>query len=190
MPEQYCDHCIGCPYENAKQLPETDQQIRKRPLSMEDNGAITLLIFQSPGIEEWKTGIPISSKQPGSAGFKLDRAFGMIRKDRMDFDITNAVQCFPGKGTNTTAEKPRDKNPPTQVINHCSQWLKLNIEAKNLNNTNRYKLIVVFGAPATKAVYELGYKKDPRFRFVPHPTSAGMSYERLAQAIDDPPSPT
>lgn len=176
MPNKFHNHCIDCPYMNAAQLSEDDRAIRMTPLSMEDHAAPVLLIFQAPGIEEWKSGKPISSVNPKSAGARLASAFYLIGKTRNDFNITNTVQCFPGKRENCSDSKPRDISPPAKVRQHCYEWLRQDIAIY------QYEHIVVFGNLAQKAVQALGYKNDKRFHFVKHP-SGGISVVDISKKL-------
>jgi len=143
---------------------------------MEDHGASVLLIFQAPGVDEWTSGKPVSSVNSRSAASRLASAFGLAGKIRTDFNITNTVQCFPGKKDSYGDRKPRDKAPPAKVRQHCSEWLRQDIE------TFQYKRVIVFGAHAHKAVRALGYQNDPRFCFVRHPTG-GLSTEDISQTL-------
>lgn len=175
MPSSY-EHCSDCPYACGRQLTESDKANRDRPLRMEDNGSDTLLVFQSPGIEEWKTGKPISSSNPRSAAAKMAKAFELVGSDRGQFDITNAVQCFPGKRGAEVDLSSRDRSPPAEVLVACSKWLKADIHKRS------YKRIVVFGRVAEKMVREL-IGLDSRLLCVPHPSARGVSLARLAAAL-------
>ena len=170
MPPQYHSHCIDCPFEHAAHLDD-QWRICSTPLRMEDNDASVLLIFQAPGEIEWGKGRPVISQKRGSAGVRLERAFKNAGRVRTDYNITNTVQCFPGKRANG-----RDAAPSTAVRQHCANWLRQDIEART------YKSIVVFGRCAEKSVRALGYSGDPRFRFVKHP-AGGISNEDLAKAV-------
>lgn len=176
MPTHYELHCEGCPYQSAAHLPASFRQIRAAPLSMEDNHASVLLIFQAPGVDEWSNGKPVISTNPSSAGVRLEAAFRIAHRTRQDYNITNTVQCFPGKKPQHGITKPRDNVPPAAVRRHCSEWLRQDID------THNYKRIVVFGSHAHKAVRTLGYGNDPRFNFVRHPTG-GISNEALGKAV-------
>lgn len=176
MPSSFVEHCLACPYRNGNQLPEDIQRIRSVPLSLESHGSKVLLVFQAPGIEEWKSGRPISSVKPQSAGGKLEAAFKILGKTRQNYDITNVVQCFPGKKKPKWNKAPRDNPPPKTVRTCCSKWLKEDI-AKN-----GYERVVVFGRHAEKAIIELG-DVDSRFDFVSHPTASGVSIATLAKNV-------
>lgn len=176
MPIDYQIHCHDCPYRDARHLPPETRQIRRRPLSLEVNNANVLLVFQAPGIEEWKSGKPISNSKPNSAGAKLASAFKSIGKSRTHYDITNLVQCFPGKKASTSLQNPRDNLPLMSAQRACSRWLLDDIASHN------YERIVVYGAPAREAVRRLGLMGDPKFVFVPHPTASGVTISSLAQS--------
>jgi uracil-DNA glycosylase family 4 len=147
---------------------------------MEDNGSSILLIFQAPGIEEWKSGRPISSENPKSAGEKLKKAFQLLGRERADYNVSNAVQCFPGKLASSGTKARRDKSPPKAARNACLKWLREDISSGN------YGRVVVFGRHAEKAVRELGYGMDARFLFTRHPTAAGVSIATLAKDVGQP----
>lgn len=144
---------------------------------MEDNGGSILLVFQAPGVSEWEVGRPIISNKPSSAGARLARAFCQAGKTRQDFNITNTVQCFPGKKEARSGETARDRSPVASARFHCSHWLRQDIEA------HAYERVVVFGSHAREAVYALGYEHDPRFHCIKHPTG-GLSNVKLVSAVD------
>ena len=143
---------------------------------MENNVSSVLLIFQAPGIDEWKSGKPISSTNPRSAGVRIASALGVAGRSRKDYNITNTVQCFPGKREPRSDGKSRDKAPTADVRLHCREWLRQDIEKY------QYKRIVVFGSIARKVVWDLGYRNDPRFVFSRHPTG-GISIARLSEVL-------
>jgi len=176
MPLSYAN-CADCRYIHGRHLPDVAKALRSHPLSLEDNGSRTLLIFQAPGIEEWKSGKPISSDSAQSAGGKLRKAFHLLGKQRTDYNVSNVVQCFPGKQAPKGNKEPRDKSPPKSVRIACSKWLREDISKGN------YTRVVVFGRHAEKAVKELGYENDSRFVFVPHPTASGVSIAMLTEYV-------
>lgn len=177
MPSSYAN-CTDCPYIDGHHLTAEDKAIQGHPLSLENNGSVILLIFQAPGIEEWKSGKPISSDNARSAGSKLKKAFQLLGRERVDYNISNAVQCFPGKQASTGKKAPRDKLPPKAARNACLKWLREDIFSGN------YTRVVVFGRHAKDAVKKLGYEQDSRFLFVHHPTAAGVSIAMLAKQVD------
>ena len=176
MPVTYHSYCNGCPYEEARHLSVQQRRVRSAPLSMEDNEGSILLVFQAPGESEWELGRPVISTKTSSAGVRLTNAFPKVGKTRLDFNITNTVQCFPGKQEAQTGERPRDKPPTASARAHCSHWLRQDIEGR------KYERVVVFGAHAKKAIHALGYKDDPRFRYLKHPTG-GLSSACLLAAV-------
>ena len=177
MPIHYGCHCAGCPYQNADHLPKLFQKMRTAPLSMEENHAEVLLIFQAPGVNEWEKGKPVVSTKTGSVGVRLEAAFLRANRTRQNYNITNTVQCFPGKKTQNSGITSRDVAPPAAVRFHCAEWLRLDLEAHN------YKRIVVFGAHARKSVYKLGFGTDSRFHFLRHP-AGGLKNIDLDRALD------
>lgn len=180
MPNAYNSHCDGCPYTGARHLSTDDKASRSTPLSMENNGASILLVFQAPGENEWNKGRPICSEAPGSTGKRLEDAFRQLGKTRQDFNITNCVQCFPGKRPATPGARPRDNPPIAEARAHCSRWLYEDMEVAN------YKRIVVFGKVAEKALQL--YMGNKRYvKFVKHP-AGGLSNSKLLAALTPPSS--
>ncbi|MCM8565785.1 uracil-DNA glycosylase family protein [Thauera linaloolentis] len=182
MPSSYIGHCISCscPYTGAEHLSCAERSIRSQPIPLENNGSSILLVFQSPGADEWKNGKPISSSNPRSAAMKLKSALETIGLDRESFDIANVVQCFPGKKEPRGTGAPRDKNPVYAAVSACSKWLHHDIR------TGQYERVVVFGCPAKRALHRLGYKNDSRFVYVRHPSASGVSISQLAENLANP----
>lgn len=176
MPSSYAN-CTGCPYIHGRHLTDDEKALQGHPLSLENNGSTILLIFQAPGIEEWKSGKPISSDNPKSAGSKLKKAFQLLGRERGDYNVSNVVQCFPGKLASSGTNAPRDKSPPKAVRNACLKWLREDI------SNGSYTQVVVFGRHAEDAVKGLGYVQDSRFHFVLHPTAPGVSIAKLAEDV-------
>jgi len=142
------------------------------PLKKEDNGSDILLILQSPGEKEWEIGLPLQNFHNG-AGLRFQKSFKRIGKTRTDYDITNAVQCYPGKGANG-----RDNKPDRIAQTKCREKLRHDIESKP------YRKIIVFGDIARRQLETLGYntQNDQRFSFLKHP-SAGLTNHDLDQAL-------
>ena len=163
------EFCKGCPY----CPPKAEQCSVPRPLSKESNNANTLLIFQAPGAKEWAVGRPLINEDARSAGGRLKKAWSNKKKCRKDFDITNAVQCYPGKRKNSN----RDARPLMAAQLHCQQWLAKDIKERE------YLKIIVFGSLARKTIDRLNLRDD-RFVFLKHP-SGGLSNEDLENAIKD-----
>lgn len=181
MPSAFTAHCQGCPYRNNDHLTDTDPRL---PLSMEYRpGAVALLILQAPGSQEWDGNRPICSTSPRSAAAKIKKSLTRIGAQRGDFSITNAVQCYPGVGSDR-----RDKRPRKRARQKCMNWLKMDIRRHLSPPTHRrldvetWRRVVVFGAEARESVEQLGYGNDSRFRFVVHP-SGGLSNSNLDAAL-------
>lgn len=136
--------CETCPYIHRKHLKGSiyDNNLYK-PLKLELNGSKILLVFQAPGEEEWKNGEAISSmkKQGGTAGKRIENSWGRRYKERTDYDITNVVQCFPGKSSTV-----RDGEPNVMAICACKERLKKAIEME------KYDKIITFGSIAKDVV--------------------------------------
>lgn len=160
MPPSYGHHCIGCPYNGSG----------TRPLAMESNPGDVLLIFQAPGAYEWLSRRPISSGDPRSAAARVRNSLVRIGKNRKDFSITNAVQCYPGRNRN------RDKAPKAEARRKCANWLKCDIGSR------KWRRVVVFGKIAENIVKELKLRSYGNFEFVKHP-SGGLSNRRLDRAL-------
>ena len=176
MPATYISHCIGCPYERAEHLAPAERAVRATPLSLEDNGGQVLLIFQAPGIGEWERGRPVSSTAPGSVGARLETAFVDSGRSRTNYDITNSVQCFPGKKEMINGKRPRDKRPSAAARRQCANWLRQDITAR------RYKRVIVFGSIAKEVVRSLAGIDMTSFTFCRHP-SGGLSDAKLLEVV-------
>ena len=170
MPCTFREYCNGCPYHDSVHLLQSGL---RSPLSMEyrpDTAA--LLIFQAPGCHEWVERRPICSNRSHSAAARIRNSLRRINARRCDFSITNAVQCYPGKGG-----RGRDKPPRQPALRQCANWLRKDIEG------HPWRRIVVFGAKARESVIELGYNDDERFRFILHPSSGRLSNCVLNDAL-------
>jgi uracil-DNA glycosylase family 4 len=143
------------------------------PLSAEINGSDVLLIFQSPGLDEWASRKPISSENPRSAAQKINSAMRKLNKDRSDFDITNAVQCYPGKSNLSN----RDNIPVTMAIQKCSENLRNDVHSKD------YRRILVFGNIAKKSISQFNLGIDKHIEYFKHPSAYGVSIEYLINAL-------
>ena len=172
MPSSFVKHCKNCPYNPANsQERDVPSPIAHSPLSLEANATSTLLIFQAPGADEWKACKPICSDNPWSAAARIRNALSRLGKEREEFSITNATQCYPGE-----SKSGRDRPPTASARRHCASWLKEDIES------SAFSKIIVFGRSAKQSVTELGCASDPRFLFLPHP-SGGLSNADLDSAL-------
>jgi uracil-DNA glycosylase len=181
MPIDFIEHCRGCPYEGASHLDQRLSNCEARPLNIENNDASVLLIFQSPGENEWRSKRPVSSLDEASVAGRFRRAFKKTNTSRANFDITNAVQCYQGKALSRGQEAPRDKKPSEAARKRCSHWLKLDIESHD------YARIVVFGSVAKRSVRDLDCFPEAKVTYLLHP-SGGLSNEKLFAALVDPDS--
>lgn len=138
------EFCNGCPYNNC---PHLDNKLKKAPIKSELNHSNTLLVFQSPGKDEWSGNngtterLPIISKSSHSAAARMRKSFARKNLSREDFDITEAVLCYPGQYGNG-----RDKKPRKNAVIKCNKHLE-----KMILNGN-YSTIVSFGDIANRAV--------------------------------------
>ena len=143
MPSFDSSYCRRCPYRNQAHLPTELRQNRETiPLDVEDNGSDILLVAQAPGVEEWILGKPLQPtvKQGGTAGSRIAQSWERKQKERTSFNITNAVQCFPGKGN------PRDEVPAPEALSACAGWLRDAMRARE------YRKVIVFGKVAAQVV--------------------------------------
>jgi len=134
--------CNGCPYQNQNHLVGTNHFIQNgQPLSIERKiNADILLVFQSPGENEWINNSPLYSHSPHSARARIENSWLRTGHTRQEYDITNAVQCYPGKG------RSRDLKPRVIPICMCRSWLNIDITAKP------YTRIITFGNIAYQSV--------------------------------------
>lgn len=177
MPANY-SNCSLCPYFNQQHLTGINSIYsiqNPTPLSMDiGSNADTLLIFQAPGVDEW-TGntvsgnrIPIDSQNSHSAAARMRNSMQRNVVQRTNYDITEAVQCFPGKRNNG-----RDKKPSSISQRCCLQHLIADLSQK------QYNKIVAFGKVAYKsamlAVNTVNHLKlgitQPQPTFAQHPSS-------------------
>lgn len=169
MPGRFENHCEGCPYSQSP----TGSNL---PLSKESNGGSILLVFQAPGLDEWSHRIPICSPNGRSTAARVRNSLARLKKSRSDFDITNAVQCFPGK-----TASGRDRKPSEIARKKCSEWLRSDINQKT------YSKIIVFGNVARKSIDELLSSQAVPIIYLKHP-SGGLSNAALDNALANNPS--
>ena len=167
----YDQHCRPCPYFQQRHLLAASQTTRSSPpIELESHGSSTLLVFQAPGIMEWIAGKPIqpTQKRGGTAGARIQNSWHRKAKTREDFDIINAVQCFPGKGNN------RDFEPMSDSRSCCAKRLKEVLEQ------GTYSEIIVFGDIAFKTVNSLKRESgaNPQVIRAAHP-NGGVSKSTL-----------
>lgn len=163
MPSAFGNHCNECPYLRSEN--------GNAPLSKEHNGGSILLVFQAPGVDEWSRRMPVCSEEARSTAARIRNSLSRINKSRADFDITNAVQCFPGK-----ASSGRDKKPSEVARRKCEKWLQSDIFGSS------YTKIVVFGAVARKSVSSALSSSSIPVVFIAHP-SGGLKNTDLDSAL-------
>lgn len=178
MPNDYQNSfCQNCPYCNAKHLSTS---ILRMPLNAETRNVDTLLVFLAPGGNEW-TGnggndkpAPIISNNPRSTAARLRNSFNRIHKTRTDFDLTEAVQCYPGKNSNK-----RDKKPCVTAIVQCSNHLTNDIQR------HAYSKIISFGVIANQVVDDIIHNQNISTQHIklPHPSSGRLSNSMLDSSL-------
>lgn len=165
--------CFNCPYHNKKHLKSTNYSNGNGPLSLENNNSNILLVFQSPGVLEWQVGKPLQSKnnKPQSAASRINNSWKRCGKKRSNYDITNAIQCYPGK-----YKGGRDKKPRKDSIESCLERLKNDIK------NGQYRRIIAFGNIAknqvNNALVGLNLMGKIKTDFSKHP-SGGVSNKDL-----------
>lgn len=165
------DSCGYCPYKQQRHL--TDEQKTNRlepPIGLESNNSKTLLVFQSPGVEEWECGKAIQNitKPGGTAGARIYQSWERTGFVRNDFDIVNLIRCFSGSTSS------RDNKPDLLAICSCVDKLIADL------NTHQYERVISFGDEANQIISAL--KKSGRFKFIvrnsKHP-NGGASQDSL-----------
>lgn len=170
-------NCDGCPYKDRQHLEGKMYEIRNSPLLPELNNSFTLLVFQSPGLNEWINGHPISSNSKRSTAHKIERAFSLAGKARIDFDITNSIQCYTGKLPEDGISKPRDRPVNQYAIERCSNRLQ------DLISSKKYKKIVIFGRVAQKAISKIDLSEGTLIEYSAHPSARGVSAKIIARLL-------
>lgn len=140
-----------CPYNKCSNKPSKNH---KYILKKKNNGPLdlfskcknnlTLLVFEAPGIDEWKNGEPVSSHRKGSAAYKFNEELQKQGKNRQNYDIVETVRCFPGTSTKTDNQK--DPKELKNAAKCCQKYLERALKAKS------YTKIVCFGEVAKDSV--------------------------------------
>lgn len=157
-------HCNSCPYFQQRHLLGAFQTGRNfPPVELESHGSSTLLVFQAPGDIEWAVGKAIQpTKKPGgTAGVRILNSWCRKGRTREDFDIINAVQCFPGNNGD------RDFKPLSDAQVCCAKRLNGILEQ------GTYREIIAFGGVAFETVNSLlcGSDISSKLIQVAHPNS-------------------
>lgn len=160
----YDDHCLSCPYFLQQHLSAGLLTSREfPPVGLESRGSSTLLLFQAPGDIEWTVGSAIQPtiKRGGTAGARVLASWLRRGRAREDFDIINAVQCFPGK------DQGRDFKPLPGAVLHCSRRLAEIVKQRD------YSRIIVFGDIALQVANSLVLNPTVNARLIPAPHPNG-----------------
>jgi uracil-DNA glycosylase len=165
------ENCLGCPYFKQSHLLGSKFITNRSfpPVCSEINGSDTLLVFQSPGIKEWDTGLPLQAtkKQGGTAGSRIELSWSRTGVHREQFDITNAVLCYAG-------HNGRDKPPESNAERCCMHNLRATIDGGN------YSRIISFGNIANRLTAEvLGGKFVPKQHIVVKHPCGGLKNKDL-----------
>jgi uracil-DNA glycosylase family 4 len=170
----YDQHCASCPYREQQHLRHEQQTSRDSPpIELETNGRSTLLLFQAPGTKEWEVGKPIqpTRRRGGTAGARIQESWIRAGKERRDFDILNAVQCFPGN------DGGRDREPAEKSITCCQSRLGAILNQKN------YTKIIVFGNVASSVVAALTRGDTIKAQIVQAPHPNGGVFKAVLDAL-------
>ena len=149
---KYAECSNKCPYNKCSINPSKNHAyiLNKKnngPLNLfsKNDSNMILLVFEAPGIDEWRKEEPISSKRKGSAAVKFNKELKNKNKNKEDYDIAEAVRCFPGTSTKTTNQK--DLEELKTASKYCQKYLEQILKEKD------YTKIVCFGKIAKRNVY-------------------------------------
>lgn len=171
----YDANCCGCPYFNQQHLSQVERTCRDDPpVEAEVNDSDVLIVALAPGTKEWKLGSPLipCKRQGGTAGSRMEQSWKRKGKKRKDFDIIEAVQCYPGKGSNG-----RDKEPAGDAVNACAARLRGALQRK------KYRKVIALGKAALKSLQKAN--TDLKLCIVegPHPTGGGKDKNTRLDAL-------
>jgi len=192
MPKDFsnCGECPFNPYNKtvAKRAHTFSCTVLNAlPLEKEAHNSKTLLVFEDPGIIEWEHRIPIfDARKPdaagksysNSAGSLIAHAFEVCKMNRTDYDITEAVQCFP----DIKANKIQSEIDRASIF--CLHNLFSDIYGRG------YSKIICFGDVAERSVLqvvEIIKSIDSRYSIFPtklvHPSAMGRTLTDLINDI-------
>lgn len=144
-------NCPTCPFNKYNTCALKSKNIKyiwskknKGPLVLENNRSQILLVFEAPGIDEWSKRQPIISNRVYSAGRKFNEALKRAGKARTNYDITEAVLCFPGKSS--TGKNQKIQTEVKSAAKYCITFLINDIV------THNYGKIICFGNVAYESV--------------------------------------
>ena len=118
----YDSHCRQCPYMDQRHLDPSERTSRDDPpVEAEINGSDVLIVALAPGVEEWRCGHPLMpiKKRGGTAGRRIELSWNRKCKVRSQYNIVEAVQCYPGLG-----DDGRDKTPSPDAVVACRGRLR------------------------------------------------------------------
>jgi uracil-DNA glycosylase len=165
-------NCPRCPYFEQRHIGDLAQRTVRTepPIPLEEHGSTTLLVFQAPGIEEWAAGAAIQPtiKSGGTAGRRIFLSWERARKTRHNFDIVNAVQCYPG------TDGARDAKPNVLAVCSCAGRLEHVLTRKT------YTKVIAFGVVAGEVLEQLRVQVNGGWELQKseHPTG-GATNEQL-----------
>ena len=177
-----CD--VNCPFNinNMTSFTKARNKDEKLPLHLENNGSKVLLVFEAPGYYEWENNSPIyDSRNNGmkdSAGSRIAEALEICRKNRNDYDIAEAVCCFPGK------HGQLEQKDVETASEYCKKYLM------DYVNSNRYEKVVCWGIVAYTIVKEIvndinkrSADYSPEIIEVEHPTNKNVNQEYVTDTV-------
>ncbi|MDE0224602.1 MAG: hypothetical protein OXP28_05655 [Gammaproteobacteria bacterium] len=138
------------------------------PVEAEVNGSDVLIVALAPGIEEWHCGRPLMpiKKRGGTAGRRIKLSWDRECKERSQYDIIEAVQCYPGSG-----DHGHDKTPCADAVAACRGRLRAALEQGN------YRKAIALGDVACQSLSAAS--ADLRLETVKatHPTGGATNAE-------------
>ena len=140
----YDSNCCDCPYLDQWHLDQSERTLRADPpVEAEENRSDVLIVALAPGVEEWQCGRPLMPvvKPGGSAGRRVELSWAREGKLRCQFDIIEAVQCYPGRG-----ERERDMEPSDGAVRACQGRLRAKLEQ------GKYRKAIALGPIAERSL--------------------------------------
>ena len=166
----YDVNCCSCPYFNQKHLDQKERTCRgDPPVEAEVNGSDVLIVALAPGVEEWRRGSALMpcKRQGGTAGSRVQQSWKRTCKVRKDFDIIEAVQCYPGREGGA-----RDKKPVEEAVTACTERLRATLKQ------GKYRKAIALGKVAFESLKAASTGLALTLDKGPHP-NAGASNDDL-----------
>ena len=164
----YNADCQGCPYFNQTHLDSNEWTNRHDPpVEAETNGSSVLIVALAPGVDEWLHGSPLMpcKRTGGTGGRRVQRSWVRKGKVREDFDIIEAVQCYPGVGSNG-----RDKKPSKQAVTACAGRLRARLKL------GKYQRAVALGKDAYESLKQASADMNLKIVEGPHPNGGAKNH--------------